>query len=441
MDDDILNEGITSTTQTKTKVMNGSRNSDLFVFEDYNQRIATATILCIVFVVGSIGNTLVIIAVILSRKLRTSTNWFVVNLGCSDLLTCLSLPFHIVALLSRDGWPLAGWICAANSVVSLICVGASVMTLSLIAYNRWFLLTKIIGSFQKLYTTRNICLMVLSAWLYPALLVLVPHFAGLGRLGYSYEYKTCSQDTSLPNSDLYSLIAGAGGIIPVFIAIVVIYIRIYLFVTKQRKNMNQLKKAGIPESQNVQTEMSSSEVSSVAQSNLSPDNATKQSCSTLNMDISQTTEKGLDESSGDDKAIANEENFQKKSSPEIPRDLSKRSPEEPKVNQKRPRFFKPKASENKTQPRLNKYNVTVTKRLAIVVLAFFICLLPFGVSVVVPPSDPGIPWTGLMLSLNSCINPLIYARTMPDFRKVMLAIIRCRLKNIPDPIACLSRFR
>ncbi|XP_063970497.1 5-hydroxytryptamine receptor-like [Lytechinus pictus] len=436
MDEDILNEGSNLTTQTESQVMNGSRDSDLFVFEDYNQRIAIATILCIVFLVGSIGNTLVITAVILSRKLRSSTNWFVVNLGCSDLLTCLSLPFNVVAMLSRDGWPLPGWICAVNSAVILICLGASVMTLFLIAYNRWYMLTKLRGNFQKLYTTRNICLMVLSAWVYPALLVLVPHFAGLGRLGYSYNYKACSQDTTLPNSDLYSLIAGAGLIIPVFFAIVVVYIRIYLFVTKQSKKMDQLKNAGIPGSQNVQIEISSSEVSSAAQSNLSSCNATKQSCSTLNTDISQSTEKGLDESTEGDIATANVDNFQNKSSPEIPGVLSKRSPEEPKINQKHRRLFKRKAHENKIQPQLNKINVTVTKRLAIVVLAFFICLLPFGVSVVVPPSDPGVPWTGLMLTLNSCVNPLIYARTMPEFRKVMLAIIRCRLKDVPQLCLC-----
>ncbi|XP_030830297.1 C5a anaphylatoxin chemotactic receptor 1-like [Strongylocentrotus purpuratus] len=115
---------------------NRSSDTDLFVFEDYNQRIAIAIILCIIFIVGAIGNTLVITAVGLSRKLRSSTNWLVVNLGCSDLLTCLSLPFNVVALLSRDGWPLPGWICAANSAVILVCLGASVMTLALIAYNR-----------------------------------------------------------------------------------------------------------------------------------------------------------------------------------------------------------------------------------------------------------------------------------------------------------------
>lgn len=421
-------------------ITNRSSDTDLFVFEDYNQRIAIAIILCIVFLVGSIGNTLVITAVVLSRKLRSSTNWLVVNLGCSDLFTCLCLPFNVVAMLSRDGWPLPAWICAANSAVTWICLGTSTMTLALIAFNRWYLLTKSRTHVQKLYTTRNICFMVLSAWLYPALIVLVPPSAGLGRLGYSYEYKVCSQDTSVPNSDIYSLIAGATIILPVFIVVVFIYVLIYLFVSRQSKKMNQLKKAGAPKrcgNDNVNVKISSSEVPSNEPS--TSEETITQSCLTSNLHTSQTTETKITlNEEGKFTAI---ENLPKNSFLEVSENESRRSPEGTKANQKRPGFLKKNSPNNKAKPHLNKYNVTVTKRLAIVVLAFFICLLPFGVSVVVPPSDPGVPWTGLMLTFNSCVNPLIYARTMPEFRKVMLAIIRCRLKDIPELIASVRRFR
>ena len=283
--------------------------------------------------------------------------------------------------------------------------------------------------------------MLLSAWMYPALLCLLPHFAGLGRLGYSNNFKACAQDNSIPTSFLYSLIAGACAIMPAFIVMVVIYVRIYLFVSGQRKKMKQLRKSGAPQMRgidNVNMEISSSEFPSTKRSTLTPEENITQSRSTSNLETSQTTE--TDTSNGEGKLTAIE-NLPKNTPLENSENQSRQSPKSTEANQKRLRPIKQHSPDNKADPHLNNYNVTVTKRLAVVVLAFVICLLPFTVSVLIPSSNPGIPWTGLMLTFNSCVNPLIYARTMPEFRKVMLAIIRCRLKDITEPIACIRRFR
>ena len=78
---------------------------------------------------------------------------------------------------------------------------------------------------------------MIFAWVYPFVLTIVPHFAKLGRIGYSAKYKMCTHDNLLPTSEFYSLIAGVGVIIPVFIAIVIIYIRIYLFVSRHNAKM------------------------------------------------------------------------------------------------------------------------------------------------------------------------------------------------------------
>ena len=90
---------------------NISTVSEGFVFEDYGQRIAISIMLLTISAVGIVGNTVVILAVVFSRKLRSITYSLIVNLACADLLTCLSLPLHVVAVLSRGGWPLPTWIC------------------------------------------------------------------------------------------------------------------------------------------------------------------------------------------------------------------------------------------------------------------------------------------------------------------------------------------
>ena len=45
----------------------------------------------LIALLGVFGNVYVILAVVLSRKLRTFTNIFIVNQSCSDLLSCLCL--------------------------------------------------------------------------------------------------------------------------------------------------------------------------------------------------------------------------------------------------------------------------------------------------------------------------------------------------------------
>ena len=126
-----------------------------YILEDYTQRVILYVILAVVVFVGIPGNTLVILAVSLSRRLRSPTYWFVVNLAVTDLITCIFIPFHMVALLSRQGWPLPEWICAVSGGVSFICVTSSTTNLALIAFSRWYLLTKPLGSFQKVFQMKK----------------------------------------------------------------------------------------------------------------------------------------------------------------------------------------------------------------------------------------------------------------------------------------------
>eukprot|EP00057_Strongylocentrotus_purpuratus_P015923 XP_011670397.1 PREDICTED: alpha-1D adrenergic receptor-like [Strongylocentrotus purpuratus] len=73
----------------------------------------TVIILLIISITGIIGNSIVIIAIVLSRKLRSTLNWFILNLACADLLTSICLLFYVASLLINEEkrvFPLAFWI-------------------------------------------------------------------------------------------------------------------------------------------------------------------------------------------------------------------------------------------------------------------------------------------------------------------------------------------
>ena len=282
--------------------------------------------------------------------------------------------------------------------------------------------------------------MVICAWLYPAIIVLVPHFAGLGRLGYSAKYKSCTQDTSLPYSDYYSSLAGAGSIIPVFIAIAVIYAKIYRFVSKQNKKMARMSRSEVAKSMKTRNkdrlliEMSCSSSTerntTSSESNMIPEEKTNH----LDANKRETTKDAristitISSEISTRESSSNADGSQIRVTPDGTTLQEKTGNSGHGVDTPMPKQRKSNERSASKQP--NRHQVTVTKKLAIVVLAFFICLLPFGISATIPPSDPVIPWTGMMLSFNSCVNPIIYARTMPVFREVMGCIIRCRFQSI-----------
>ena len=65
---------------------NSSQVVDLeFEFCDYTQRLIVATLLALWSFIAVLDNSIVILAVVLSKRLRTPTNVFIVNLSVADL--------------------------------------------------------------------------------------------------------------------------------------------------------------------------------------------------------------------------------------------------------------------------------------------------------------------------------------------------------------------
>lgn len=337
----------TSTSATTTAGSDG-RN---FVFNDPVQRIILAVIFIIAFVVGFTGNGLTMLAVALSRKLRTITNVFVVNLAMADLLTCCVLPWNTVALLSFSGWPLPDWVCAGAALVLYTCGGCSLYSLATIAINRYIIITRPLKTYRAIYTKRNNAIILTICWLVPFSVSLIPPLCGLGELGYAVKYKTCSHKTAHPLSDYYSMLQAAV-LYPVPLVIVVVcYIKIFLHTRRHIRTMT----------------MSDTSDTSVTNTKRSSPNGT------------------------------------------------------------------PHHEPNKSvKKRLNRRQVEITKNMLFVVCAFGLCASPYCVSLMIPPSDPAIPWTAAILLFNSCVNPFIYATKHPYFKQVFGFMLMCRCTEIPE---------
>ncbi|XP_063952639.1 alpha-1D adrenergic receptor-like [Lytechinus pictus] len=438
----------------------GGSDGRLYVLENPVLRIIIGTLFVVISIVGAIGNLLIISSIALSRKLRSATNCFIGNLAVADLLSCLSLPFNAVAMFSMSGWPLPGWICALVSTVVLNCISASVLTLAFIAFNRWYLLGRSKEIFQKLYTPRKMGLMIVFSWLYPFVLILAPHFSGFISIGYSEEYKICALDTGSKYADYYSMMGGLLVILPAFVALFVIYIRIYRLVTKHEETIQSTMGKDISDHSNstvlVNRGFKGSNISiPPPDSSLSwidpgekniPVFVSRQDSSPARLQSGPSLEVPFDLQN---KNLCNKNLASAPTSTGAPaialklhrvtpctnlsleqvqQGLLHKSPGQKGLHNKS--HILP--MENKRQ-NMNIKTVKITKKLAIIVVVFVVCTLPFGIGTLVPPSRPAVPWNYLLLFFNSCVNPIIYAWTMRSFRDVMGCIARCRFYNIKDP--------
>ncbi|XP_022109229.1 melatonin receptor type 1B-A-like [Acanthaster planci] len=221
-------------------------NSTEFEFSDYGQRVVVATLYLIAAVLGIIGNSLVIWAVILSRKLRTTTNAFVVNLSVADLLTSLVIPWDAVALLGKNGPPVSEWLCSVVSAIQTITTGCSIYTLAFIGVQRLLLITRPATNYQAIYTPRyKFVVWLVVAWSIPVLVTLIPPLLGVGGLGYNPKYHHCGFKSSHPLSSYYNSII-AGALYPVPLAIIILcYTLIWCYLNRHTKRMvNPPEKSG-----------------------------------------------------------------------------------------------------------------------------------------------------------------------------------------------------
>lgn len=207
-----------------------------------HHRIILSVILIAVTVTGIFGNTLIIIACCLSRRLQTKTNIFVINLTAADFLTCILLPIAALSLLIDVDENSRSWLdtlCTIDLEGIRIFLGCSVMTLAFIAVNRYVLITKSRETYRRIYQRKFIVIFISISWLYQVL-SFIPQLAyGVLHFGYDEKLHACNVGTDHDQSPLYGILLIIGILLPIAM-MVYSYGRIYLFVRHHNKQMQNV---------------------------------------------------------------------------------------------------------------------------------------------------------------------------------------------------------
>nr|XP_024656082.1 chemokine-like receptor 1 [Maylandia zebra] len=122
--------------------------------EAASTHIQTASILiyCVIFIVGTLGNALVIYMTGFKMQKTVNSIWFL-NLAIADFLFTAFLIFSIISLSQSHQWPFGQFVCKLNNFVTLVNMFASIFTLTAINLDRCLSIWVVVWAQNK----RTVC--------------------------------------------------------------------------------------------------------------------------------------------------------------------------------------------------------------------------------------------------------------------------------------------
>lgn len=349
---------------------------------NYEGRIVISIYFILVSIFGFIGNLIILIVLFKIPKMRTvHTNIFIGSLAVSDLTTCLMLPFLVVGLVSKTGWPLPNWLCIATSILRFTCQGSSVWSLGAIAINRLVLVTMSTRIYRYLYQPSTIAINIAFVWVFPLVCVVIPYLTGDIVIGFDSGPNICSDTDFDQYGNPTNTFLWIQGLVLSCLPLCIVftcYVRIYVFI---RLHIRRQKKTN-------------------------PSTVSLKSVTKLTMPEPSS-------SSSDQKT----ENA-----------MNNRPPKQQAGG------LKSRLKSMTLRRNYSQLESRITKNCFYVFLGFLLCVIPYGICILADIGFQGAPLALVFLVFNTCLNPIIYGTKHPHFKAAIWNILTARFSrdsNIP----------
>ncbi|KAG8431949.1 hypothetical protein GDO86_019057 [Hymenochirus boettgeri] len=203
----------------------------------HGQSIWMAAFLCLIILLTTLGNSLLILLIFTQRSLRNTSNYFLVSLFMSDLMVGLVVmpPAMLNELYGK--WILDVEFCCIWHSFDVMCCSASILNLCVISLDRYLLIISPLKYKLRMTSCRALCL-ILATWTLAALASFLPIEMGWHEQDFEIHHvnmtsgpaeKQCRLTVSLP----YALVASCLTFFLPSIAISFTYCRILLAARKQ----------------------------------------------------------------------------------------------------------------------------------------------------------------------------------------------------------------
>ena len=151
-------------------------------------RALRLTLYAIIFLASAFGNFLVCTVILRRKKMKTVTNYFILNLSIADLaLNFICIPFDIPVQEMNNKWPYGALLCKVIYPLQTLALFASVYTLTAVSLSRYWAIKH---PLRQQLTIKNAKWIIFGIWI-ASLTSVTPYVSVLKKDG---EIATCDED-------------------------------------------------------------------------------------------------------------------------------------------------------------------------------------------------------------------------------------------------------
>ncbi|XP_076383411.1 putative G-protein coupled receptor No18 [Megalopta genalis] len=330
--------------------------------------LVLAGLFTMLIIVTIVGNTLVIAAVITTRRLRSVTNCFVSSLAAADLLVGLAvMPPAVLLQLTGGTWELGEVLCDSWVSLDVLLCTASILSLCAISIDRYLAITQPLTYSRRRRSKRLAGLMIVAVWVLAGAIT-SPPLLGCFPRATNRDTKKCSYNMD----SSYVIFSAMGSFFLPMLVMLYVYGRISCLIASRHRNLEATGNENIQPRKKILIERAKSI------------RIRRAECMANTVSCDRTSEDAEPPATSKKSGIV-------------------RSHQQSCINRT--------VKETKT-----------AGTLAVVVGGFVACWLPFFILYLATPFIPMNPPDVLMAALtwlgwiNSAINPFIYAFYSADFR-------------------------
>ncbi|CAF1087583.1 unnamed protein product [Adineta steineri] len=147
-------------------------NRDVAVEDELKLGILKICLFSTFFVLGLIGNSLVLIGIGLNKGMQTPTNLLIFNLALADILFIIvCIPTTLFSFFGR--WPFAEFGCKLAQFINHLSAFMSIYLLVFMSIDRYLAVVHAIDSIGNYRTTKNTTICIIALWLMGVVLSLI----------------------------------------------------------------------------------------------------------------------------------------------------------------------------------------------------------------------------------------------------------------------------